>query len=63
MHFCSPGDQLIEANVKIRDYNGKPLDVAGRCDHRYRRLQIRLPIAVISGDRPSLLGRNRLCQM
>ena len=62
MRFCSPGDQLIEANVKLRDYNGKPLDVAGVTivTVDYKSCYIQLPIVVIRGDRPLLLGRNWL---
>ena len=58
--FCKPGDQLTSTTMILRDYNKRPLDLAGvtMVSVQYGSQCKILPVVVVNGERSSLLGRN-----
>ncbi len=60
--FKRSDDQLIKANLELRDYNKALLDVKGvaMVTVKYGSVIKQLPAVVVGGDRVSLIGRNWL---
>ena len=53
---------LEKTNFKLRDYHGRPLEIKGvtRVLVQYERQKRNLPLVIVAGNRPALLGRNWL---
>ena len=50
---------LEKTNLKLRDYHGRPLELKGvaRFPVQYERQKRNLPLVIVAGNRPALLGR------
>ena len=55
-------EPLQESNIKLRTYSGEKLAVKGSatCKVEYGNETYKLPVVVIAGNGPTLLGRNWL---
>ena len=56
---------LEKSTVSLRTYTGEPLDVMGSMEGevKYKSQEARLPLLVVTGEGPSLLGRDWLQQI
>ena len=54
------GGPLVQSNLKLKTYSGellKPVGI-GRLEVEYNSIKLSLPIVVLEGKVPTLLGRN-----
>ena len=60
-----PSLALQQTPVKLKTYSGAPLEVKGRAqvEVRYQGQEASLPLLVVAGEGPSLLGRDWLTQL
>ena len=57
-----PEETLVDSSLVLTTYSGEQLQVAGQMlvNVKYGRQQNQLPVCVVKGNGPSLLGRNWL---
>ena len=60
-----PTTKLTHTGIKLHSYSGESVPVVGTADVRvkYGDQVLTLPILVVKGEGPSLLGRNWLCEL
>ena len=53
-----PSTTLQPSSTQLHSYSGEPITVVGQVEVNYGTQTIKLPLIVVSGDVPSLFGRD-----